>query len=335
MKEMYHWFLQLPEAASSGASNVDNLFGFIWGLSFLLGLSVVIPMLWAIWRFHGSRGHKALPTKDNHLLELTYTVLPMIPIVVMFVWGFDAFMKGTIAPENSIRVRASARQWAWSFKYPNGFTSDDELIVPVNQSVQVVLSSSDVLHSFFVPEFRVKRDAVPGMFSTTWFRATKEGTYQIYCAEYCAAPEEAEGAPVAAAPPGGVTPIRESEKGHAGMRGIVRVVSAEEYARLTTPQAIDPTPENGMRLFASKGCNSCHSIDGSRLVGPSMKGLFGRSESLADGSAVDVDENYLRESLLVPGAKVVAGYPPVMPAFKGLLSDPEVEAITEYIKTLK
>jgi len=211
-------------------------------------------------------------------------------------------------------VKVTGQQWFWSFDYPEGATSVNELVVPVDRPIKLLMSSKDVIHSFFVPEFRIKMDVLPNRYTITWFEATNEGEYTLFCAEYCG-------------------------KSHSDMIGTVKVVSDREYAEwieagATEGEGLSPV-EYGAQLYKSKACYTCHSVDGTPNVGPSFKGVYGHETELADGSSTIVDENYIRESILEPQAKVVSGFQPVMPTFQGILKDKQIEALIAYIKSLK
>jgi cytochrome c oxidase subunit 2 len=218
-------------------------------------------------------------------------------------------------PQDSLEITVIGRQWLWQFKYNSGRTTLNELYVPEGRPVKLVMRSEDVLHSFYVPAFRVKQDLVGGMYTDLWFTAIKIGTYQIFCAEYCGT-------------------------GHSAMLGKVIVMNPQEYQKWERGEeekavASLPPAETGKQLYTQRGCNACHSVDGSKLVGPSWKGIYGHEVELQDGTKVIADENYLRESILEPQAQMVKGYTPVMPSFKGVISENEVSDIIAYIKTLK
>ena len=206
----------------------------------------------------------------------------------------------------------TAQKWSWQFTYPNGYT-DENLHVPVDRPIRLVMQSQDVIHSLYVPAFRIKRDVVPGRYNKAWFEATVPGEYQIFCAEYCGT-------------------------GHSDMlaKAIVhRPGEFESWLRKASDFLSTMTPEEGGRkLYKIHGCGQCHSTDGSPLTGPTFQGIFGHQVSLAGGGTVKVDENYIRESILNPAAKVVAGFEPVMPTFQGRLEDKEITAVIQYINSL-
>jgi cytochrome c oxidase subunit II len=312
-------FGQLPPAFSTIAPRIDELYTFIFVLSMILGFGILFPMMWFVFRYHRSRGHKATPTKDHKGIEIAWTFLPLIPLAVLFVWGFRDYMYGVVAPENALRIRVRAEQWKWEFEHPGGIRENGVLRVPVHRPVLIVLSSKDVLHSFFIPEFRVKRDAVPGMYQSLWFEATQLGRRQIFCTEYCGT-------------------------SHSRMLANVEVITAPQYEEFLR---VGPTREMscpecttdaqwGERLYTQLACNTCHSLDGSPSPGPTWRGLVGRSEHLVGGETITVDENYIRESILTPQAKIVAGYQNVvMPTFAGSVTDLQIDALIEYMRTVR
>lgn len=324
----------LPPAASTIAESHDFMYDLIWWGSMVFLVVITAAAVWFSIRYHRSKGHKPMPTGHNMPLEIGWTFIPILPLIYLFHAGFAGYMEGMIAPENAIEVRVRGAQWQWEFSYPNGATESDTLTVPVDEPVKLVMSSSDVLHSFFVPAFRVKRDVVPGMYTTLWFEATDEGEYQVYCAEYCGAPEGVEG-----------------NAGHSAMWAKVNVVSRDEYdthvkdlaeAGMKPPEECEGTEDPmacwGETLYSDKGCNACHSTDGTALAGPSWQGIWGAQEALAGGESVTVDENYIRESIRQPQAKVVAAFADKgqMPPYpEASVTEPEVDAIIAFIKSLQ
>jgi cytochrome c oxidase subunit 2 len=226
------------------------------------------------------------------------------------VWGFQGFVNLRTPPKGAMEVQVTAQKWKWLFEYPHG--SEDALHVPVNRPVRVVMHSVDVLHSLFIPNFRVKMDAVPGRYTDLWFQATAPGDYPIFCTEYCGTAHSDMLSRVIVHPEGGYEKWLEEMK-----------KKAEDM----------PLLDLGKLAYDKAGCAVCHSVDGTGRTGPTWKGLFGKTESFVDGSTVAVDENYLRQSITDPAAKVVAGYPPSMPLTK--LSDRQISGLIEYIKSLK
>lgn len=303
---------QLPEQASTLAPEVDWLYDFIYWFSLISFVLIVGLMVFFIFRYRRRPGVKAAPTGHNTALELAWTFAPLILLVMVFHWGFRGYVYALVVPDNAIEIRVRAEQWKWEFEYPNGRRENGVLVVPINRPVRLVMSSKDVIHSFFVPSFRVKKDAVPGMYTTLWFQATKLGEFDVFCTEYCGT-------------------------SHSGMLAKIRVVGPEEeWPPRPRPNPGESPADWGRRMFAQNNCNTCHSLDGSRIAGPSFKGLWGRQETLVNGQTVEVDANYVRESILQPQAKVVAGYSNVvMPTFAGALNDEQIDAMIEFIKTVR
>ena len=304
----------LPEAASTVAGEVDALFYFIFYASLFFFVLVTSAMVYFAIRYR-KRGKRVLTSSISHntALEVTWTVIPTILVFVIFIWGFKDFLNLHVVPRGATEIKVTGQKWFWSFDYPEGLSVVNELTVPVNKPIKLLMASKDVIHSFYVPSFRVKMDVVPNRYSIIWFEATQTGEYNLFCTEFCG-------------------------KGHSEMIGKVNVVTEEEYENWLLENA-DPSEgltmeEFGAKLYKSKACVTCHTIDGTASQGPSLLGIYGKNEQLTDGSSVLVDENYLRESLLNPAAKIVKGYQPVMPPYQGLLNDKEVDALIAYIKSL-
>lgn len=310
-----NWFM--PSGSSTIAGEVDALFYFlVYGSIFFFGIVTFLLVFFSV-RYRRRSGDadsvtdgKAHDTK----LEILWSVIPTIFVVIVFFWGFRVYMKMSIVPADAMEVKVTGQKWFWTFDYPDGQNTLNELVVPVDRPVKLLMSSRDVIHSFFVPNFRIKKDVLPNRYSIIWFEATDVGNYDLFCTEYCG-------------------------DGHSDMIGKVRVVSDREYQEWLEASSVlgeGLTPEEfGARLYTSKACVTCHRIDGKRLTGPPLNGLFGRTEVLSSGGEVVVDENYLRRSILEPQADIVAGYDPVMPTYQGLLKDRELDALIAYIKSLK
>lgn len=306
--------LWLPPRASEVAGQVDWLFYFILIVSLVFFVLIVVLMTLFVIRYHRPRGAEGTEgVEHNTALEITWSVVPLILVAAMFYLGFRTFMKIAVAPAGSYEILVNAQKWKWLFTYPNGYVSD-ELHVPLDEPVELMMFSQDVIHSFYVPAFRIKRDVVPGRYNKVWFRATQKGRFTIFCAEYCGT-------------------------GHSDMTSSVVVHSRQEFAKwleeASAALAKKPPAEAGADLYRTRGCASCHTTDGRPGIGPTFKGLFGSSQPLSDGTTVVADENYIRESIMDPQAKIVAGYQPVMPTFKGRLKDVEITDIIEFLKTLE
>ena len=300
----------LPEAASTMASEIDSLFTFVNVVSAVFFVGVVTAILWFMYRYRRQDpAERPSPVKESQLLEISWIVIPTILVLLVFNWGFKSFVAQKTIPDNAYEIRVQARSWGWSFEYPNGVTTDT-LYVPADEPVKTTMSSQDVIHSFYVPAFRVKQDVLPNRYTSVWFEATKEGTYDLFCTEYCG-------------------------RNHSEMDAEVKVVSRTRFDEwlesAATPDDI-PLPELGEKLYTQQGCQGCHSLDGSDMVGPTWKGLYGKTNhQMADGSTVTADANYLRESILQSGAKVVEGYQNVMPSYSNL-SEREVAGLIEFMK---
>jgi len=308
--------LYMPPANSTIASEVDALFYFIYYTAIVLFILVISSTAFFIFKYR-RRGEKQLTSgvAHNTKLEILWTVIPTILVIIVFVWGFRTYLKMNVAPRDALEIKATGQKWFWTFDYENGANSLNDLYVPVGKPVKLLMSSQDVIHSFFVPDFRVKMDVLPNRYTITWFEAINVGDYDIYCTEYCG-------------------------KGHSEMLGKVKVLSEEDYAVWLEKAAVDipegvSLEEAGAELYQTKACITCHSIDGKPGVAPSFLGLYGSREKLADGSEVLVDENYMRESMLNPQAKVTMGFQPVMPTYQGVLKDRQIDALIAYLKSLK
>lgn len=311
----------IPESASNLAASVDNITLFVTIVSvFFFVLISAVLVAFAIKYRRRSEDQETAYITSNELVEIIWTVIPSVLLMVIFAWGWIAFKELRNPPPEAVEVNVVAKQWIWQFEYFNGKKSLNELYVQHNKPVRLIMRSEDVLHSFFVPQFRVKQDILPGIYTQLWFTPTKVGTFDLLCAEYCGA-------------------------GHSQMLASVKVLSPEAFTRwekgdelgedsVAVTSTASPA-ERGKDLYSQRGCLACHSVDGKKMIGPSFKNLYGATETLEDGSSVEVDENYLRESIYEPQAKMVKGYAPSMPSFKGILSEDEVTALIEYIKTLK
>ena len=304
----------LPRQASVFAGEVDFLYMFLFWLSVVLFLGIAVPSLYFCWRYRYQPGRVTPHQTHNTVLEITWSVLPLFLCVGIFFWGLASWMKSTVAPGEAMEVQITAKKWLWQLEYPDGSRTVNDLHVPVGKPVRFVMTSEDVLHDFFVPDMRVKHDIVPGRYTEVWFTPTLLGLHTVTCAEYCG-------------------------KGHSDMQAKLTVETEADFKKwLETggTEWMNYTPEEWGKIQRDeKGCATCHSIDGSRGQGPSWKGIWGKMEKLSDGKEVLVDENYVRESMVFPQAKIVAGFQPIMPTFQGLLHDQDVRGLIAYIKTLK
>jgi cytochrome c oxidase subunit 2 len=301
----------LPPQISTVAHSVDWLFNFILAISVFFFVLIVVLMVIFVLKYRHREGQLAEASPShNTALEVTWTVIPVILVVVIFFFGFKGFLDMATPPANAYEILVEGQKWNWAFTYPNGYV-DENLHVPVDRPIQLVMSSADVIHSLYVPAFRIKMDVVPGRYSKAWFEATQPGEYDLFCTEYCGTSHSDMLAHVIVHPPGEFETWLEQ---------------ASNFLETMSPV------DAGRKLFQVRGCMQCHSMDGSAKTGPTLQGVFGRVEQMADGTSLTVDENYIRESILEPNARIVAGYEPVMPTYQGRLKDDEIMAIIEYLK---
>jgi len=330
MKDSAPWEILTPWAdlpqASTFAEGTDTLYWFIVGLSVFFFLLIMGLQGYFMWKYRRrSPDQKTSAITHNGKIEFLWSAIPAALLIVIFVWGEVDFLKQGVPPADAVQVRVTGRQWFWTVDYPDypgvQLTSsvDDNtttLMVPKGRPVQLTMTSEDVLHSFYIPAFRVKRDVVPGRYTTLWFEATQVGEFNLYCAEYCG-------------------------DQHSAMIGKVRVLEPEMFeAALAEAGKLEQDEGEslaafGQRIYSRRGCNACHSLDGLAKTGPTWKGLWGKQETTDKGS-VTVDDNYIKESVLEPNAQIVSGFAGVkMPSYKGQLDDKHITALVEFIKTLK
>ena len=304
-----------PTRIISTTEAIDPVFMFLFGACLVLLLGITAAMAIFVFRYHRSRAPQPTSQVESSLwLEIVWTLLPTLLVLAMFWYGWKEYLVLRTVPKGAMEVTATARMWSWSFAYPNGTTSP-KLYVPVGMPVRVNLVSKDVIHGFFLPAFRVKRDVVPGMTNYAWFVADKPGSYDLFCSQYCGT-------------------------GHSAMITTVEALPVkefEEWLEHATGGARKDSKIDGKKLAQKKGCLGCHSLDGSPGVGPSFKGINGRSTVVITRGGertITVDDAYLRQSILDPPGDVVKGFPPIMPAF-GDLSKDEVTALVEYLEGIR
>lgn len=301
----------MPEGASTMAGEIDSLYYLTYWISVVIFVGVIAAMAYFTIRYR-RRSESYVPpvVHESRYLEIAMIIVPLILSMVVFTLGFKSYLKMNIAPPSSYVVEAVASQWKWDFTYPNGKAVTGELHVPEGRPVQIKMSSVDVLHSFFVPQFRVKQDVIPNRYTSVWFQATKADTFDVFCTEYC-----------------GLS--------HSGMLAKVIVHPADEFEDWLLEGDDRPLAEQGQSLFVQNTCNVCHSVDGSRIIGPSMKGLFGSTRTFADGTTRVADEDYIRQSIVDPGSEIVESYPNAMSTSFGSMRPDDVSKIIEYIKSLQ
>ncbi len=329
----------MPPAATEVAKSVDSLYGFLLISSLISFVILMGGLIYFVnkYRRRGSNDQTAYITHD-HTLEFVWSFVPFVIFMVCFGWGAKIYLDMRTFPEEAMEVHVVAKKWDWEFIYKNGrkvlSDIDDEgnkipstLVVPVNKPVRLVMTSSKVnpadkkdravLHSFFVPAFRVKQDIVPGRYTRLSFTPNKTGEFWVFCTEYCGT-------------------------GHSNMLGKVKVVEETAFNDWVVGDESsggnkeESLADKGKQIARTRACLGCHSVNGSKMTGPTWKGLYGSDRAFADGSSAKADDNYLKESILNSNAKVVKGYPPnQMPSFQGQLTDEDVTAVIEYIKTIK
>lgn len=313
---------------STTADAVNGPILFIAGISLLMLVAITLIMVYFALRYNRRSRPVGEDVHGHTTLEIVWTVIPTILAFGFFWYGWEGYKVLKTVPDGAIVVNVTGRMWSWNHEYENGVQSP-ELYVPVNRPVRINLASTDVLHSYFIPAFKVKQDAVPGVPNLyLWFEATELGDYDVFCAEYCG-------------------------NQHSAMLSKVHVLTPEDYdawlaaegekvvaiQKAAAADASDPTIiALGKQLSQAKGCTACHSADGSRLIGPSFKGIYGHTATVTTGGQareVEVNDEYIRHSILEPMADIVQGFQPLMPSQKGLVNDAEIKALTAYIKSLK
>ncbi|MBX5480491.1 MAG: cytochrome c oxidase subunit II [Myxococcaceae bacterium] len=323
--------LFLPEQASTLAPQIDFLHYLIIVTTLSVGLTIAAAFLFMVVKYRRRSESDTTPRFTTPLwLEATYFGLPVTLFLAWFVIGFCDYVAFAEPPRDALDVYVTAKQWMWKFAYPDGPASINELRVPAGKPVRLLITSRDVIHSFFVPEFRLKHDAVPGRYTQLWFEAPRPGEHPVLCAEYCGLE-------------------------HSKMRARVIVMEANAFQDWITAEKAKLVADNGLRdaqpppgaaqqaslreqggaVAARKGCLKCHSVDGTAHIGPTWRDLYLRRERLEGGGEVIADEAYLTESMMDPAARVVAGFRPVMPSYRGLLTPGETAALIEYIRALR
>jgi cytochrome c oxidase subunit II len=304
---MFDNFPLWPDRASTAAGNVDALFIFLLIVSGLMTALIFTAIIYFAARYRRRRGVLAEQIEGSTPLELTWSIIPLFVFMVIFAWGAVVYFKGRTPPRDSTEVYVVAKQWMWKLEHAEGQREINELHVPVGRDVKLIMTSQDVIHSFYIPAFRMKQDVLPGRYTVAWFRATKPGTYHLFCAEYCGTQ-------------------------HSGMIGSIVVQEPAQYEAWMSGGTTGPLSATGEKIFAELGCVTCHRTD-TQGRGPNLQGVFGKPVLLEDGRTLTADENYIRESILDPGAKVVKGFKPVMPTFQGLVSEEQLNALVAFVKS--
>jgi cytochrome c oxidase subunit II len=297
-----------PVEASSFARSVDLLFDAMLALSVVVALGVAVTITWFGVRYrHGNAVDRSNPPRRRLGVELAWTLIPLALFIAIFVWSIRLWVRLRTPPSDASPIYVIARQWMWKVQHPGGQREINALHVPLGRPIRLIMTSDDVIHSFFVPAFRVKEDVLPGRYTDLWFEATRVGTYQLLCAEFCGTD-------------------------HSRMGGWVTVMKDADYARWLDAHASTGLASRGADLFRRYGCSGCHGASSS-VHAPDLVGIYGRSVPLADGSTVTADDRYLHDSIMLPAKQVAAGYAPVMPSFEGRIGEDDVLALIAYLKS--
>jgi cytochrome c oxidase subunit 2 len=307
---MKYDFRLLPEQASTVAPKVDALYFYLLGISGFFTILICAAIVYFALRYRRGRpGDRPRPTSGHFwLMEAAWIGIPFLLTMTMFGWGAAIFYEMQTPPADAIEIQVIGKQWMWKIQHPQGRSEINELHVPAGQPVRLRMISEDVIHSFYIPAFRVKMDVLPERYTTLWFEATKLGEFYLFCAEYCGTD-------------------------HADMSGRVHVMEPADYAAWLAGTTDEPPQESGARLFTQFRCHTCHD-EAPDARCPPLKNVFGRTVALADGRMITADEAYLRESIVKPLAKVASGFQPVMPTYQGQLSEEQIFQLVEYLKSL-
>ena len=303
----------------------DSIFFFILGISITLLFLTTAVMVYFVFRYSRKRNPVPEEVEDSTVIEVLWTVIPTALVLVVFFVGWKGFQYMRTVPPDAMPVKVTARQWSWTFEYENG-KQDSVLRVPVRKPVKLLMTSADVLHSLYIPAYRIKEDTVPGRQTYLWFLPDEQGSYDLFCTEYCGVAHSSMITKVE---------VMSEEAFDAWYGSGMKAISA---GGLKAEQKAGTRKIDGAVLVRTKGCIACHSIDGSAMVGPSLKGLFGKTEIvLRDGRELEIlaDADFLKEKLLRPEINRIKGYPPIMPSQQGQLTEEEIEAIVNYLKELK
>ena len=303
-----------PEQASTFAPEVDALYAYLWALTIFVSAAVSALIIFFAIKYRRRQATELpRPRAGSMVLELTWTIIPLLISMTIFVWGVSIYFRIYRAPHEAMEVFVVGKQWMWKFQHQTGQREINELHVPVGARVRLTMTTEDVIHSFYVPAFRVKMDVVPGRYTQTWFEATKAGRYYMFCAEYCGT-------------------------NHSGMGGYVEVMEPAAYQQwLAGGTGSESAASQGRKLFQDRGCASCHQVDpgGQQGRGPTLYGLFGKTQAIQGGGSVTVDESYVRESIRNPTAKLAEGFQPLMPVYPPeQLSEEQVLQLIAYIRSL-
>jgi cytochrome c oxidase subunit 2 len=299
-----------PPAASSIAKSVDQVYYFLSGITAFFSILIFSIIFYFMIKYRRRPGQTASPeTHTSMFLELSWTIIPSLICVVIFVWSSAVFVRNNRPPANSREIFVIGKQWMWHIQHPEGPREINALHVPVGENVKLTMTSQDVIHGFYIPAFRLKKDVLPGRYTSAWFNANRTGVYHLFCSQYCGT-------------------------NHSEMIGWVYVMSPSDYAAwLAQGEQSESLAQQGARLFTQVGCDSCHGATASS-TGPSLVGIYGKTERLADGTTRVVNDSFLREAILTPSTIHVAGYPQIMPTFTGQVDEDQVLQLIAYVKSL-
>jgi cytochrome c oxidase subunit 2 len=308
---MQGWIPLVPDSASTFSWKVDALYFYLSGVTLFFALLISIVLIFFVIRYRRRTPYEIpRPIAGSHKLETLWTIIPFIIAMTMFGWGARVYFEQYKPPQNAVEVYVVAKQWMWKLQHATGQREINELHVPVGRKIKLIMTTEDVIHDFFIPAFRTKADVVPGKYTTLWFEATKPGTYHLFCAEYCG-------------------------MNHSGMTGSVIVMEPREFDNWLSGNTGTTSPAAaGQQLFQTLGCSSCHGANGEGGRGPTLAGLFGRQTPLEGGQSIRADEAYIRESIINPQAKIVAGFGPIMPTFQGQVTEDQLVQLVAFIKSL-
>jgi cytochrome c oxidase subunit 2 len=308
---MQSWIPLVPDSASTFSWKVDALYFYLSGVTLFFSLLISAVLIFFVIRYRRRTPYEIpRPIAGSHKLETLWTIIPFVIAMTMFAWGAQVYFQQYKPPANAIEVYVVGKQWMWKLQHATGQREINQLHIPVGRKIKLIMTSEDVIHDFFVPAFRTKMDVVPGKYTTMWFEATTPGTYHLFCAEYCG-------------------------MNHSGMTGSIIVMEPREFDNWLGGNSGTGTPAaQGQQLFQSLGCASCHGQNGEGGRGPTLAGIFGKKTQLQTGESVTVDEGYVRESILNPQAKLVAGFGAIMPTFQGQVNEDQLLQLVSFIKSL-
>lgn len=308
---MQSWIPFLPEAASTLARRVDALYLYLVAVTIFFSVLITGVIIYFVIKYRRRMAYEIpRPIAGSIKLETMWTVIPFFIAMTMFVWGASVYFAQYRPPSSAMEIYVVGKQWMWKFQHSTGQREINELHVPVGRKVKLIMATEDVIHDLFVPAFRIKADVVPGKYVTEWFEATKPGRYHLFCAEYCG-------------------------MNHSGMGGWVIVMEPTDFDNWLSGNANQQSAASaGQQLYQSMGCASCHGANAEGGRGPALQGVFNSQTQLNNGQVVKADENYLRESIINPQAKIVSGFGPIMPSFQGQVTEEQLLQLTAYIRSL-